>query len=283
MNDQDALNIFLNGSSVKDKLAKTYAEVRDMIQARAVSIGLKNNNFTGEVVKGGTVSVKRLRTAVSQPYGTARAAGEGDAVINDGVDVKIDTDREIVEELERKDILKYGVENLIARRKENHSLAVVRELDNAFFVEAQTAATTVDVSAGATLAAKIEILVQRLETLVNDHVDGIDREDMVLTLHPNWFGQLETYFDTLPNPDNGGMNARKGFHRVEVLSSPRQDVDAIVMVRGSVAQPVTMDQYDAARIPLSNAFAVELFYSFGTKAVMPDLIFKAGLDGNISA
>ena len=44
------------------------------------------------------------------------------------------------------------------------------------------------------------------------------------------------------------------------------------MIEGAVAQLVTVDEYDAEKIPLSNNIALELFFSKGTKAVMPDLI-----------
>lgn len=44
------------------------------------------------------------------------------------------------------------------------------------------------------------------------------------------------------------------------------------MIDGAVAQLVTTDEYDAEKIPLSNDIALELFFSKGTKAVMPDLI-----------
>ena len=44
------------------------------------------------------------------------------------------------------------------------------------------------------------------------------------------------------------------------------------MIDGAVAQPVVANEYDAEKIPLSNDIALELFFSKGTKAVMPDLI-----------
>ena len=47
------------------------------------------------------------------------------------------------------------------------------------------------------------------------------------------------------------------------------------MIRGAVAQPGVGDQYsNPEKIPLSNDFAVSLFYDYGTKALTPDLIFK---------
>ncbi len=281
-NGQNALNIYINNGSDKDKLMQVYADVVDFVQKTALSVRLKNNNFEGEAMRGGSVIVRRLRTAISKAYGTARTAGEGDPLINDGVEVKLDIDREIVEELERKDIDRYGIANLMQKRAVNHRAAMVRELDRAFFVAAQTAGATVDLSSASTLQDKVEMLIQNLETATGDHVDGVDREDMVLTVTPFWFGKLQNYIDTLPNPNGGGVAINR-FHGVEIVSSPRQDVDAILMYRGAVAQPVAVDAYQSEKINLSNAFAVELFYSFGTKAVMPDLIRKAGFDGNISA
>ncbi|MPM56778.1 hypothetical protein SDC9_103593 [bioreactor metagenome] len=44
------------------------------------------------------------------------------------------------------------------------------------------------------------------------------------------------------------------------------------MVDGSVAQPVMANPYSAEKIPLSEAYAVSLFFHYGTKCVMDDLI-----------
>ena len=51
--------------------------------------------------------------------------------------------------------------------------------------------------------------------------------------------------------------------------------NGILMVQGAVAQPVVSDPYSSPeKIPLSNDYAVSLFYDFGTKALTPDLILK---------
>jgi len=66
------------------------------------------------------------------------------------------------------------------------------------------------------------------------------------------------------------------WHGVECKSSVHMPagVPFILQVTGAVAQPVMSDQYKAEKIPLSEAYGVELFYHYGTKAVTPDLIFK---------
>ena len=56
------------------------------------------------------------------------------------------------------------------------------------------------------------------------------------------------------------------------LLRARQTADAICMIDGAVAQLILSDTYGLEKIPLSNDFALELFFSKGTKAVMPDLI-----------
>ena len=62
------------------------------------------------------------------------------------------------------------------------------------------------------------------------------------------------------------------FHKVRIYSNHRQTKSMICMIDGAVGQLVTTDEYDAEKIPLSNDIALELFFSKGTKAVMPDLI-----------
>ena len=67
-------------------------------------------------------------------------------------------------------------------------------------------------------------------------------------------------------------NQREYFHKVRIYSNHRQTKSMICMIDGAVGQLVTTDEYDAEKIPLSNDIALELFFSKGTKAVMPDLI-----------
>lgn len=89
------------------------------------------------------------------------------------------------------------------------------------------------------------------------------------------YGQIRTYLDTVTKANiNSDEEEFKAYHGVKTFSSVHlpEGVDFIVMVDGAVAQPVISHQYEAEKIPLSNAYGVELFYSYGTKAVMEDLI-----------
>ena len=70
------------------------------------------------------------------------------------------------------------------------------------------------------------------------------------------------------------------YHGATVYENIRQTAKVIGQRKESIAQPVVMDEYsDPERIPLSNAWATSLFYSYGTKAVTPDLIFKVSGEG----
>jgi len=274
----DTLSIYLANGSTKDKLTEAYAEVVDMIQKGAISQQIKNTALSGDP-ESGSVEVRRLMTSASQAYGTARTARAGDAVKNNGVTVNLSSDKEIVEEVAQKDLLLYGVDGILDSRKLNHQKAMIRELDSAFFTEAESAGTEVTVTTD-TLVEQLEELIQAVETTENDNVDGVDRDMLVLTLTPAIYGALRNYIDTLPNPVDGGVDV-KMFHDVRVFSNTRQTEDAICMAVGAIAQPVVAKPYEVERIPLSNDYAVELYYSYGTKAVMPDLIAYADVGDDV--
>lgn len=280
MAKEDTLGLYLANGSTLDTLAESYASVVDMIQKGAISSQIKNVNLSGDP-QSGSVEVSRLMTAVSQAYGTARTGRAGDKVSNNKVTVNLDQDKEIIEEIESKDLLFSGIDGLLEKRKSNHALAMVRELDRAFFTEAEKSGTEETIVA-TQIADQIEELIQSVETTENDNVDGVDRDMIVVSVKPEFYGELRNYIDTLPNPVAGGVDVKK-FHDVQIFSNTRQTEDAICMVVGAIAQPVVAQPYTAERIDLSNAVAVELFYSYGTKAVMPDLIKYASLSAEESA
>ena len=122
-----------------------------------------------------------------------------------------------------------------------------------------------------------EKMIQQCETTKNEYVDGVPRAMMHMVLDPDYYGKIRTYLDKVTVPGVGAADEEfYAFHGVKTYSCVHlpQDVKALVMVDGAVAQPVMADPYDAEKIPLSNAYGIELFYHFGTKSVTPDLIFK---------
>jgi hypothetical protein len=270
----DALNVYasLTGTSTKAKLREGYGGLIESIQKNALSVRLKNARYSGNP-EAGSVKVSRFVNSKSQAYGTARAAGEGNPLRDLGVVVNVDTDKEIIEEIEAKDIRFSPVEGVVANRIADHDKTVVRELDSAFFAAVEAVADAeVTLTAGA-LEAQLEELIQSMETLSNDFVDGVDRDLMDVTLTPAVYGVLRTKFDPIVGVN--GETIGQTYHGVRVWSNIRQTKDFVLIVDGAVAQPVVLDEYAPSRIPLSNAAAVELFYHYGTKVVAEDLVLWA--------
>ncbi len=267
---QTALDIFVSETE-KDELAETYGQVIEAVQKGAISEQIKNKNYSGEP-ESGSVEISRFCNAKVNDQGTARTAGKGDKLHNDGkVTIKVNEDKEIVEEFNKKDLKLHGVAGIAKMRKTNHTKRFIAYLDNEFFKKAEAEGTGVTVPAElTTLVEKLEALIQSVETTVNDFVDGVDRELLVLTVTPNVYGKLANYIDSVPNSLTNLTDEM--FHKVRIFSNHRQTKDAICMIDGAVGQLVTTDEYDVEKIPLSNSYGLELFFSKGTKSVMADLI-----------
>lgn len=264
---QDALSIYTD-SSTKDKLAETYGEVIEAVQKQAVSEQIKNKNYSGDPTTG-SVEIDRFKNATVNDLGTARTAGKGDKLTNSGkVTINVDTDKEIVEELAKKDVKLYGLAGMAEKRKNNHIKRMVAYLDTQFFSKAESEGTAVSNITETNIEDILEALIQSVETTQNDWVDGVDRDMLDLVVKPSVYGKVRNYIDRVDGTDG----QEEYFHKVRLYSNHRQTKDAICMINGAVAQLVTTDQYDAEKIPLSNDIALELFFSKGTKAIMPDLI-----------
>lgn len=266
----DALSI-LESQETKDKLAELDGKLIESIQKDALSMRLKNTEYSGDPTTG-SVSINRFKNSEASDYGTARAAGKGTQLVNSGkVTINVDTNKEITEEIEKKDLLLFGIAGLADRRTANHSKRMAADLDRAFFRIAEAAATGVDLTGD--IEKALETIIQQMEKTENDWVDGVDRENMELTLSVGAYGLIRGYVDKI----DGGVGVEEAglFHGVKIYSNVRQAADVLLQYHGSVGQPVKIDNYGAERIPLSNAYAIQLFYSYGTKAIMPDLILKA--------
>lgn len=260
----------------KEYLSELYGKVIGNVQKELISAGLKNMDLSGDPTAG-SVEAKRFCNASAQDYGTARAAGAGNKVKAKPVTVAIDTDREIVEEMEEKDTKLYGVDGVLERRATNHSLRMAAELDNKFFAAAAEAAVGVTIANGSSIEDELEAIIQECENTQNDFVDGVPRSMMHLILSTAYYGKVRNNLDkqTRSNVDTS-VEEFYSWHGVEAKSCVHLPVgcDYLLIVDGAVAQPVMSNSYAAEKIPLSEAYGVSLFYHYGTKVVMPDLIFK---------
>lgn len=271
----DALSVMSNTD--KDKLLELKGGLIESIQKIAKSEEIKNKLYSGDL-NAGSVEVSRFINAVAQKYGTAREAGKGTLLNNKGkVTVNLDQHKEIVEEVAKFDVDTIGIPGIVEARKAGHVRRMIADLDKAFFTEAETAGTAVTLT-GTTAEDKMEELIQSLETLENEYVDGVDRELMVLSLTPKAYGTLRNHIDKVQNANvETDAEEIEVFHGVKVISNHRQTKDAVLMVEGAVAQPFKIYDYELEKINLSNDFALELFYDYGTKAIAPDLIKTAEL------
>lgn len=270
-----AISLIQSGATKVD-LAELSGLVIANIQKETLSSGLKSQSYTGNPATG-SVEYKRFKNSASQAYGTARAAGKGDAITVPPTTVNLDTHREIVEEAAKFDLDTFGVGNIMARRADNHVDTVAAELDAAFFLCAAnegTAFTTTETD----IEAQVEALIQTLETVKNDYVRGVPRNIMRLVLSPAFYGDMRDYLDKTVHNANVDTAAEDftTFHGVRVYSSVflPANVKAVIMIDGAIAQPAVIYPYkDPEKIPLSNDYGVSMFYDFGTKVLTPDLVF----------
>lgn len=275
----DSLSIQLQtDASAKDKLAESYGKVIENLEKSTISSVLKNTDLSGDPASG-TVEAKRFANAIAQNYGTARGNGYANKVKAKPVVVALDTNKEFIEEVEEKDLRTYGIGGLIERRTTNQGGAIKRLLERAFFTEAVNSGSALTLSSD-TIEGKFEEAIQEIETTKNDFVDGVERDLINIICSPATYGQIRTYLDKGVN--NSNVSTAVGefgqFHGVDVYSSVYlpNGVDFIIMVKGSVAQPVIPSIYNPAKIELSDATGFGIFLYFGTKAVTPELIKYAG-------
>lgn len=271
MAQTDALSIFQANGTDEEKLAESYGALVDQIQKTGLYQVLRTpeNQISGNP-SSGSVVVRRLRTSTVRNYGTARGNQEGDKITNNGQTLNIDQRKEIVEEVNKFDVRQFGLPGIIDRRRENFSLSVARYFDTQFFTAAIAAGTNTDVSGEADTYDKVEALIQAVETTSNANVDGVDRDLIALTLNPATYGKLKKQIQTLPNGDNGVQTPT--FNGVKVYSNHRQSKDAVVQVIGSVALVADIIDFKFETIQLSADDALSLFFNYGVKVVMPDLV-----------
>lgn len=272
----DALSIYSNAAgTTADKLAESYGKVIDSIQKGALSEQLKNKDYSGDPTTG-SVEINRFKNSASANYGTARTAGAGTTLKNTGkVTINLNVDKEIVEEIEEKDVRTFGVADIIARRAGNHSKRAIADLDSSFFAALESAATAVTLPTGVTAIEDVaETMIQAIETVTNDWVDGVDRDMIALTLSPAAYGKLRNHIDKVMVENDYGKEEIEIFHGVRVYSNTRQTSAIIAQIFGAAGQPAMFNEYQDEKIPLSNAHAVELFYSYGVGVVTPDLVKK---------
>ena len=269
---QNSLNIFLTNDE-KDKLKDVLAGVVENIQVSAISEALKNKQGSGDP-EGGSITYKRFVNATLNDKGTARAAGKGVAVKAANVIINLDDDKEIVEELQKKDIKLYGIVGLAEKRKANFQKRMQAYLDTKFFATAKAAGTAYDGEKTTVKDIVDEMIVTAKETQ-SDFIDGIDASDLAIVFNGTARKAMKNELDALPNgtkPENGLIGM---YDSMEVYESNRMPAgcDIMVMLKGSVAEPWYVSDYDVEKIQLDDALALEDFLYCGAGALNPEAIY----------
>lgn len=280
-----ALSIY-SSEEAKAYLRNVIVGIFENLGAKTVSARLKSKN-ANLTQAAGSYEFKRFANATSQEYGTARTAAKGQKIIAPSITVNLDTNREIVEEINLFDGQSFTQETfeaLVNRRKAAIQLAIERELDRAFFakIKEQGTAAGINIALTDSIVAQLEDVIVKLVTTTNDYVDGVDRENMALIVSPRLYSKLKTELNDVYNfsgtVEEGTFKGINGVAVFEALRLP-EGVDYILLTMDSVAQPTLITGVDVEKIPLSNDYAISVFYRYGTKTLATEL----ALYGAISA
>lgn len=270
----EALSIYVNAET-KAELTNKIAGVFENLAKKTISGRLKSKNGVLNE-KAGSFEFKRFANATSANYGNARQNG-GTHVTAAPITINMDQNKEIVEEVNAFDGASFTNEDLnsfLARRQVAIQQAVERDLDRAFFIAAKNGGTQGSAVSAASAISDLEEIIQSMETTSNDYVDGVEREQMALVLSPSLYGAVKTQLNDCYNfAGTVADEVFKGINGVATFSSNRlpAGVDYVLMAMDSVAQPVMITNVEIEKIPLSNEYAVEVFYRYGTKALASEL------------
>ena len=272
-----ALSIY-SAEEAKAYLRNVIVGIFENLGAKTVSARLKSKN-ANLTQAAGSYEFKRFANATSQEYGTARTAAKGQKIIAPSITVNLDTNREIVEEINLFDGQSFTQETfeaLVNRRKAAIQLAIERELDRAFFANIKTEGTNagIEITLTGSIVSQLEDVIVKLVTTTNDYVDGVDRENMALIVSPKLYSKLKTELNDVYNfsgtVEEGTFKGINGVAVFEALRLP-EGVDYILLTMDSVAQPTLITGVDVEKIPLSNDYAISVFYRYGTKTLAKEL------------
>lgn len=275
--------ILEHGEVTNDALATVLNGVVDNVQTRAVSEVLKNKNGSGNP-EGGVIEYKRFANAVLKAKGTARTAHAGDKVVSKPVLVNLNDNKEIVEELQFKDVKLFGIEGMAEKRAANFATRVSAYLDRAFFGEAVSAGTPF--TRGTLTAAKdiVDGMIVQAKSVSSDFIDGIDAEDLAIVLSPTYTKGLKNSLDALPNGTVASNGAIGRYDGIDTYESNRlgTGVQAVVMLKGAIAQPYLLSEYYAEKVNLDDSIALQNFLYTGVEALSPEAIIYDAEEETIS-
>jgi hypothetical protein len=117
-------------------------------------------------------------------------------------------------------------------------------------------------------------MIVSAKSTVSAFIDGIDAEDLAIVLSPTWRKAVKNDLDELPNgttPSNGAIGMYDSIIVHETHRLP-EGVNAIVTLKGAVAQPYYLSEYGAEKVPFDDAIALETFLYNGSGALSEEAI-----------
>ena len=275
---EKALNIAdYTDQTTMDNLAEILDGVIENIQTSAVSEALRSKRGSGDPTSG-SVEYKRFVNAQLKDKGSARTAGKGEKVVAKPVIINIDDDKEIVEELQLKDVKLYGIDGLAEKRKANFAKRVIAYLDRKFFAGCVSEGTQFNRGALTDVKDIIDAMIVQAKETQSDFIDGIDAEDLALVVNGSYRKALKNDLDNLPNgtsPENGAIGMYDDLVTYESNRLP-EGVNCIVMLKESYALPHYITDYAPEKIPFDDAIALENFVYSGEGALNPEAILYDG-------
>lgn len=275
---EKALNIAdYTDQTTMDNLAEILDGVIENIQTGAVSEALRNKRGSGDP-RSGSVEYKRFVNAQLKDKGSARHDGKGEKIVAKPVIINIDDDKEIIEELQLKDVKLYGIDGLAEKRKANFASRVKAYLDRKFFAGCVDEGTQFERGELTEPKAIIDAMIVQAKETSSDFIDGIDAEDLALVVNGTYRKAIKNDLDELPNgtnPANGEIGMYDSLITYESNRLP-EGVNCLVMLKESYALPHYITDYAAEKVLFDDAIALENFVYSGAGALNPEAIYYDG-------
>jgi hypothetical protein len=273
----DASLIYKTDGSTEQLLAEVYAGILDNFQTRALSAIVKNQIYSGDP-RAGSVEFDRMLNTAVENYNVSATDKH---FRFEKVTVNLNLEKMLRERARQWDVDQYGPAGIVERKADSYTNSMVAHADRAFFTTAVSEGTELTLTGG-TNRAKLDELIRALTDAETNYADGIDENQIVVFLTSSVYDSLKSDIDTLPNPVDGGV--RLGMYGgVQVYRNFRQTADAIAMVKGAGAQPIAPIGVKVQEIPGSVDFYVGLYFKYGVKMLMPELVRWADWSGEVSA
>ena len=273
----NAIAIYKADGETKQVLSEAYGGVLENFSTRALSSLVKNTQWSGDP-KSGSVEFDRILNTAVEDY-NVDATDKNFKIAK--VTVNVDTPKMIRERATQWDLDEYGIDGIVGKKADMYLNSMIIFGDRAFFAQAESEGVEKTLT-GATSRDKLDELIAGLTDVATDYADGVDPSQIAVFLKTSVWNELQSLFDSYPNPAEGGRTLYD-YNGVNVYRNFRQTKDAIAMVKGAGAMPIAPIGTDVDKIAGSVEYYIGLYFKYGVKMIMPELVHYASFGGSVSA